>query len=125
MSARIRFRLRITKKKHVFFFCPARPLDCYRFPEKQHTISGDKRNIPKKKKFISKDKKYFSGYVFFCLFFVVLINFFLNRSKVFFHFFALINFSRNMTNVSKICSMFFFSQMFFFLPSLDFGFFLI
>ena len=33
------FRPRITKKKHVFFFCPARALDCCRFPKKTQSIS--------------------------------------------------------------------------------------
>ena len=30
---------------------------------------GDKKNIPKKNKFISRDKKYFSSYVFLACFF--------------------------------------------------------
>ena len=39
------------------------------------SVSGDKKTN-KKKTSSFRDKKYFSGYVFFCLFFVVLINFF-------------------------------------------------
>ena len=39
------------QKKHVFFVCPARALDCCRFPKKIKSISGDKKFIPKKVNF--------------------------------------------------------------------------
>ena len=41
------------------------------------------KKIFRKNKFISRDKTYFSSYFFFACFFVALINFFQNRSKVF------------------------------------------
>ena len=47
--------IRALQKKHVFFFCPARALDCCRFPKKNKLISGN--------------KKYFGSYVFFACFF--------------------------------------------------------
>ena len=47
MSARIRFRPRITEKRHEFFFRPAHALDCCLFLKKTQLISGNKKNILK------------------------------------------------------------------------------
>ena len=66
MSARIRFKLRIIKKTCVFFY-PARALDCCRFWKKTVNFR-DKKTFRKKNKFISRDKKYSSSYVFLLVF---------------------------------------------------------
>ena len=79
MSARIRLRPRITKK-HVFFL-PSTHIRLLPIFEKKLPFSGDKKNILKKNKFISVDKKYFSSYVFF------LLVFFLNMLKKVYIFF--------------------------------------
>ena len=96
MSARIRFEPRITKP---FFFCQRAHQIVADFRKKQ-SISGDKKHF--KTKFMSRDKKYFSGYVFF----VALISFFKIGQK-FFYLVALINFSRNLSNVSFFLNVFF------------------
>ena len=130
MSPRIRFRPRITKK-HVFFLPSAR-IRLLPISGKNSKFREIKKQF-EKNKFISRDKKYFCGYVFFaCFFLSPSLTLFLNRSKVFFilspslfqkyvqcflYLVALINFSKNMFNV-------FFLNVFF-PPSLDFGFFVI
>ena len=63
MSARIRFRPRITKKK-----------TCADFLKKNYLILLDEKNIPKKNKLILGNKKKFTSYVFLLVFFA-LINF--------------------------------------------------
>ena len=132
MSARIRFRPRIIKK-HVFFSCPARALNCCRFSKKKHLILVNKKTIPEKTKFISGNKKAFLQLCFFCLFFLspslTLFKigqfFFISLFSLpfpeiypmFFYLVALINFS-------EIGEMFFFPKCFFNRPpSLDFVFF--
>ena len=132
MSARIRFRPRITKKK-CFFFSPARALDCWRFPKKKNSQFQEiKKTFQKKTKFISRYKKIFFQLCFTCLFFSSpSLTFF--KIDLFFYFVALINFYRKMSNVFFISSLSitftknrfnvcFFFLNFFFLPlSLDFG----
>ena len=102
--------------------------------EKKQFFSGDKKNITKKTKFISGEKKTFFRLSFFCLFFSSPSITFFQIDYFFFYFVALINFSRNLSNVffilsltlPKIGSMVFFLKSFFYRPlSLDFGFFLI
>ena len=82
MSAGIRFRQRITKKKCVFL--PSACIGLLPISVKTMFISGDKKKHP-------------CFYSACC--FVALINFLSNRSKVCFYFVALINFSRNVSNV--------------------------
>ena len=129
MSARCRFRPRITKKKHVFFFCPARALNCCRFLKKKHLILVDKEIIPKKTKFISRNKKFFAcffrrphklylKYVKICFISSLSLTF-PEICPMFFYLIALINFPENRWIV-------FFPKCFFHRPpSLDFGFSLI
>ena len=122
MSARIRFRPHITKK--MYFFLPSARIRLFPISEEKQSISGDKTNIFVKKYFITRDKKYFSSYVFFAFFFVALIAFFIRL--IFFNLVAVINFSRNIFNVffifspsltfPKIGAMFFFLNFFFTLP---------
>ena len=110
MSARIRFRSRITKKT-CFFFLPSARIRLLPISGKKQSISRGKKKLPKKTNSF-REIKNISSYVFFCLFFfVALINFFFKSSKVVFYFVALIDF--------------FFLKCFFRPPSLDFGFFLI
>ena len=128
MSARIRFRQRITQKKTCVFFCRARSLDCWRFARKQLT-SGDKKTISKKTSLFQKIKNFFPA-MFFCLF-IRRPPFFKKMVKSCFYFVALINFSRNLSTVffisspsltfPKTGSMFFFLDVFFFAFSLDFS----
>ena len=68
------------------FFLPSACIRLLPISEKKQSISGDKKNIPKKNKFISRDKKYFSSYVFLLVFFVALISlpFFKLGQKCFF-----------------------------------------
>ena len=101
MSAHIRFRPRITKEKA--FFCLSRALDCCRLPKKNSQFRDIKKHS-EKNKFILWDKKYFSSYVFFCLFFFfALINFKICQ-KVFFLLSPSLTFP-------EICPMFFFISL--------------
>ena len=88
---------------------PARAFDCCRFQKKIQLISGDKKKV------ISGDKKTFSQFFFFCLFFSSpSLTFFLNVKsffisppslifleicQMFFYSVALITFSKNRLNV--------------------------
>ena len=122
MSARIRFRLCITKKTCVFFLPSAR-IRLLWITKKTVNFEKDKKNISKKNKLISRDKE--------LVFYDALVTF-SNWPKVFFYFVALTNLSRNLSNVSFISShsltfpkiglMFFFLMFFYRPPSLDFGF---
>ena len=117
MSARIRFRPRITNKKHVFFLPSAR-VELLAIFEKKTFILADKE-IFRKKKQVHFREEFFSSHVFFCLFFsspsLTLFKIGLNCL----YFVALITFSRNLSNVffiryfPKIGGMFF-SKCFFF-----------
>ena len=98
MSVRIRFRQRITKKKHVFFQ-PSACIALLSISEKNQSISGDKRNILKKNKFISGDEEIFFPDMFFCFFSLSSSLTFFKEIKSFFYFVALINFSKNRFNV--------------------------
>ena len=130
-SAHIRFRQRITKKKCVFF-CPARALDCCKFPKIFQLISGDKKNILKKTSLSREIFLFFQLCVFLLVFHVTLINFFSNNNffTSFCYFVALINFSKKLSNVFFFVALINFSKnmfnVFFYCPpSLDFEFFLI
>ena len=70
-------------QKNMCFFLPSACIRLLPISEKKQSISGDKKNIPKKNKFISRDKKYFSSYVFLLVFFVALITFFKLGQKCF------------------------------------------
>ena len=100
MSARIRFKPRITKKN--MFFLPSARIGFMPISEEKQLVSGDKKKMPKKNKFISGDKKYFSSYVF-CLFFRRPHYLFLIDQK-FFYLVALISFFRILYNVFFILS---------------------
>ena len=103
MSALIRSRQRITKKT-CGFFLPSERIELLPFFTKKQLISGDKKTFKKTSLFWKIKKNIFSSYVFFLLvFFVVLINFFLNGT-IFFYFVALMTFSRNLSNVFFIRS---------------------
>ena len=119
MSARIRFRPRITKK-NMCFFCPARALDCCRFSEKKQSISKDKKNISKKTSLFREIKNIFPAIFFLLIFSSPSLFFFLNRS----HFFFILSPSLTFPNIwpicfiwspsltfPKICSMFFFLKI--------------
>ena len=68
MSVRIRFRQRITKKKHVFFQ-PSACIALLSISEKKQSISGDKRNILKKTSLFQEMNKYFFQIYFFAFFY--------------------------------------------------------
>ena len=98
MSARIRFRPRITRK-NMCFFLPSARIRLLPISEKK-LISGDKINISKRTSLFQVIKNIFPSMFLFCLFFfVTLNNFFLNKSKGFFNFVQLNNFCRNLSNV--------------------------
>ena len=103
MSARIRFRPRITKK-NMFFFCTARALNCCRFSKKTRFILVDKKNIPKKKSLFQEMKHFFSSYVFIACFFSSPSLPLFKKGHCFIYFVALINFSRNLSKVFFIWS---------------------
>ena len=67
MSARIRFRQRITEK-HVVFLLNAR-IGLLPISEKKQLISGDKKHIPNKISLFEEIKKYFFPAMFFLLVF--------------------------------------------------------
>ena len=81
---------RITKKKTCVFFLPSTRIRLLPIFGKKQSISGDKKAMS-----------------FLLVFFVTLIKFFLNRSKVFFYLVALINFSKNMFNGFFFLNIFF------------------
>ena len=121
-------------KKNMCFFCPARALYCCRFPKKNCQFREIK-NIPKKNNSFWEITN-IHQLCFFCLFFPSPSLPFLKKVESFFYFVALINFTRNLSNVifyldalinfSKNRLNVFFSLMFFFRPPLlDYGFFLI
>ena len=116
----------LPNKNHVFFSAKRAH---WIVLSKNSLFREIKENISKKNKFILKDKKHFSSYIFLLVFVVALNNFLLNRSRVCFYFIAFINFSRNLSNVffsisslsltfPEIGSMFIFLKCFFLPPSL-------
>ena len=72
MSARIRFRPRITKKT-MCFFLPSARIELLPIFEKNHLILVHEKNIPKK--FQEINKTFFQLCFFLLVFFVALINF--------------------------------------------------
>ena len=65
---------RALPKKNMCCFSAQRAHQIVAECRKKQSISGDKKHIPKKIKFISKDEKYFSSYVFFACFFFVFLK---------------------------------------------------
>ena len=128
MSARIRFRPRFTQKTCGFFLPSARIAFLLIFDKKKHFILVDKKNIPKKNKFILGNKKTFFLLVFLLpsltLFIFGILLFILSPSLTFPEIcpmFFLI-WSPSLT-FPKIGGMFFLLNVFFYRPpSLDFGF---
>ena len=99
MSARITLRPRTTKKTCVFFLASTR-IRVLPISEKTVNFGIEKNYSEKKQVYFERYKKKFQ-LCFFCFFFVALINFFENRSKVF-----LIS-SLSLT-FPEICPMFFY-----------------
>ena len=91
------------QKNHVFFPAQRAHRIVADF-EKKHLTLIDKKNIPKKNKFISGNKKTFFQLCFFYLFFSYASYLILFKIGLFFYFVALNNFSRNLSNVFFIWS---------------------
>ena len=100
MSTRIRFKQRITKKKTGVFFLSSARIGLLPISEKKQFISRDKKTFRKKHTFISRDENIFPAMFFLLVFFIALINFLSNRSKVFF-------ISSPSLTFLEICQMFF------------------
>ena len=116
MSARIRGKPSTTKKT-CGFFLPSARIELLPIFGKKHLILVDKKNIPKKNKFISGNKKncVFSA----CFFSSPSLTLFKIDLGHFFYFIALIKFSRKTSKVFYLVALITFSEkrwnVFFFL----------
>ena len=101
-KARIRFKKRITQKKHMFF-CLARALNCRRFPENPSFFQEIKKFQLCFFRLFFRHPHYLFSNRSIIFYSIALINFSGTLSNVFFYLVALINFFKNRFNVFFKC----------------------